>query len=195
MRDLARVFVLATIAVGSVLPCRPQPECTRGDMLAKMSPRLREAFQKDEKEHGWMHDVIICKAGRFTILSPASGGEEDRIMVMRGEEGVFTRMTGGSTLYRNGLPAVTLTDADNPADPPTLSYDGRDASGNEVSVFDRNFDGQADFRYRWVRGQKPIHEKWVDDRWVHPIIQNGVSGYLRDGRFVPLEPENSQHGE
>jgi len=193
MRDRARVFVLAAIAVGSVLPCRPQPECTRGDMLAGMNPTLRESFQHFEKSD-WLHDVIICKAGAFTIYSPASGGE-DQIMVMRGKEGVFTRMPGGSMLYLNGMPVVTLTDAENPADAPSLSYDARDASGNDVKVLDLNLDGQADHRYRLVRGEKPIHEKWVDDRWVQPIIQDGVNGYLRDGRFVPLGPEHSQHGQ
>jgi hypothetical protein len=193
MRDRARVFVLAAIAVGTVLPCRPQPGCTRGDMLARMSPKLRESFQKDEKQWGWMHDVTICKAGGFTIYSPASGGE-DRIMVMRGEEGVFTRASGSSMLYRNGEPVVTLTDAENPADSPTLNYEVRDASGS-LSVFDRNFDGQADFRVRFVRGQKPFGENWVDGQWVHTFIQDGVHGYLRDGRFVPLRPEHGQHGE
>jgi hypothetical protein len=165
-------------------------ECSRGDMSRHIDPALRDMLE--EREWAWMRDATECSLGHYRVVAAASG-QNDAIMVLRDQVGVFTKTSGSALMFKDGLPAVILRDGTANGETPSLSYDVHDvASGRRITVFDRDLDGQADIRSSYVKGQESTIELWRDGGWRTVIYREGHAGFVRDGQFTPLSPNEAQ---
>lgn len=182
-------LMLLAIAAALSIACNRSERCSRGDMTEFMSPAMREMFAGEQYE--WMRDAKVCAIGEYRVIGPAKG-DDPAILIVKGRDAVFAREKGSSMLFRNGLPFATLTEGNTPEMPSSLNYDVSDASGNLVSVLDRDLDGQADLRIRHVTGQEPSIELWRSDRWRTLVRKGDQPGFMQDGQFVPLTPAEAR---
>lgn len=193
MRPRIGIIGLSVILLGTASSaCRRGSDCQRGDTLAEMGPELRAVVESlpDQK---WLHDVTTCQVGPFTVIAPTSS-DQDAMLVLKGNEFIFSRNNGSSSMFRTGMSSVDLVEGQEPGKPPSLFYTVRDGSGGSVMVLDRDFDGQADMRLRSHTGRPNMDRRkeiWQNDRWVDIVVRDGQPGYVRDGQFIPAAPEDA----
>ena len=193
MRGRIGIIGLSVILVATASSaCRRGSDCQRGDMLAEMGPELREAVES-APDQDWLRDVTTCQVGPFTVIAPSSN-DQDAMLVLKGREFIFSRNNGSSSMFRTGMSSVDLVNGKQPGKPPSLFYTVRDGLGGAVTVIDRDFDGQADMRLRSHTGRPNMDRRkeiWQNDRWVDIVVRDGQPGYVRDGQFYPVAPEDT----
>ena len=136
----------------------------------------------------WARHALTCRMGDYQVVTPAEP--------VRGEGGYILRK-GRFFFAVNGKETDVLDDSGQhllfsltratPERPAAISYSAYDqAKGAWIENFDFGADGTLDYRTTEVNGRRVKEEFRIGDQWLEKVQQDGRSGVVFNGRFMPV---------
>lgn len=186
-REIIIPVLLASIAVA----CESQDVavCTE----VSLSELAEAQWGSYERPEGWPDKSLSCAIGEYVVVTPADDSEIDHVILLRRGEPLFVQQSGVSSIFQSGRPTLDATDVDDDGLFDQLSYSVYgDDEWDEITVRDRNLDGQPDIRQYHRQG---AHEYWlwVEEGWYQTprlgsmqVLKDGSERRYSevDGRFV-----------
>jgi hypothetical protein len=154
----------------------------------------KEEYGLEEWPEGLPDKSLSCPIREYVVVTPLGGSDADYVMLFQNREALFVRQGGISSIFEKGRIALDATDSDNDGTFDRMSYSvSRDDRWDDISVTDKNFDGQPDMRSYHKKGGALEYWMWVENGWYKTprlgsgqvLVDGAPKAYdVDDGRFV-----------
>jgi hypothetical protein len=161
-------------------------QCTTGDMSGPLTPE--NIKEQQYLGFDWARHALTCRMGDYQVVTPTDPGRwEGGFVLRKGRRFLDVNNKETALFDDSGQHVLFYLRRATQERSATMTYSIYDqAKGAWIENFDFGADGTVDFRTTEINGRRVKQELRVGEQWLEVVQQDGRSGVVFNGRFMPV---------
>jgi hypothetical protein len=160
--------------------------CKTGNMSGSLTPDKLKTWH--DAGFDWGRRAVMCSMGDFQVVTPNEpGGKGDMLIIRQSRPFLLVNDKETDLLEDSGQHLLFSLTRGTSERPSVISYSTYDqAKGAWIENFDFGADSTLDYRTTESNGRRVKREFRIGEQWLEAVQQDGRTGVVFDGRFMPV---------